>query len=140
LENAKLNELSSSFGGDRWKMSDLGHCRAVLFAFMVLGLIVMFRDEKKLKAAAIGGAIVGRRLDHLSVSRLPAGRHFFVDRHPHSDLSVALFYVVLMYISRCQDGSLHVGHVPGHVANGRLCHPGGGLHVAWLPTLRADDV
>jgi len=70
----------------------------VLFAFMVLGLIVMFRDEKKLKAAAIGGAIVGvGSIIYLFLGFLLVGIFsWIVILIPI--MSVALFYVVLMYI------------------------------------------
>src|SRR6266581_3500106 len=70
----------------------------VLFAFLVVALIVMFRQEKKLLAALIGGAVVGViALVYIPMSLLLIKVFsWMVILIPV--MAVALFYVVLMYI------------------------------------------
>jgi hypothetical protein len=70
----------------------------VLFALLVVGLIVLFRQEHKLRAAIVGGVVVGI----IAIVYLPLAAilvNFFswiVILIPV--MAVALFYVVLMYI------------------------------------------
>jgi hypothetical protein len=74
----------------------------VLFAFLVVGLIVLFRDEKKLLAALVGGTIVGvvsiiyLFLGYLLVRLPPPFPSWTVILIPV--MAVAFFYVVMMYI------------------------------------------
>jgi hypothetical protein len=99
MENMKPNETTEFL----WRRS-LEECPTwaigvpVLFAFLVLALIVMFREDKKLLYTLVGGAVVGvASIVYLALALLLVGLFKWVVILIPT-MAVALFYVGMMYI------------------------------------------